>query len=173
MKGRRPARVFLRTVLIGLALPAAAATPPPCASQLARCTGLVAADERLACFDALARPTASRAHEVPADAGRSTSGAAAASDASGDTAAKTFGLSRHQLQAVPEGPELIKARVAKVTEDRRGNVSVLLDNGQTWAVTEPDAPLRAGDPVTIKRAALGSFLMITAARHSYRIRRVQ
>jgi hypothetical protein len=32
--------------------------------------------------------------------------------------------------------------------------------------------VRPGDTVTIKRAALGSFLMMTPSRHSYRVERL-
>jgi hypothetical protein len=38
---------------------------------------------------------------------------------------------------------------------------------------EQDARLRPGDPVTIKRAMLGSFLMTTASNHTYHVRRSQ
>jgi len=33
--------------------------------------------------------------------------------------------------------------------------------------------VQAGDTVTIRRGALGSFLMTTPARHSYRVQRLQ
>ena len=53
------------------------------------------------------------------------------------------------------------------------HLAVSLDNGQIWAVNELGAALRAGDAVTIKRGALGSFLMKTPARRSYHARRIQ
>jgi hypothetical protein len=57
--------------------------------------------------------------------------------------------------------------------DRLGNVRVALDNGQAWTFTATDALLRAGDPVTIKRGALGSFLLTTPSHHTYHAVRMQ
>jgi hypothetical protein len=60
-----------------------------------------------------------------------------------------------------------------MTEDRLHNITVGLENGQTWAFIEPEPRLRPGDAVTIKRASLGSFLMLTPSRRSYRVERVK
>jgi hypothetical protein len=49
----------------------------------------------------------------------------------------------------------------------------VLDNGQTWTFVEQEPRLRPGDPVTIKRASLSSFLMTTPSRHSYRVQRLK
>jgi hypothetical protein len=84
-----------------------------------------------------------------------------------------FGLSKRQLKAIPEGPDSIQAEISQITEDRLNNVYVVLDNGQTWAFVEPDPRIRPGDSVKIKRASLGSYLMTTPSRHSYRVRRLQ
>ncbi len=83
-----------------------------------------------------------------------------------------FGLTPHQLKAAPQGPDSIKAVVSQVTQDRLNNVYLVLENGQTWGFVEPDPRVRPGDSVTIKRAALGSFLMMTPSRRSYRVQRV-
>jgi hypothetical protein len=160
MNGRcQAARVVRFMGFVGLALPVAFAAPATVSTaDLARCAGMAAADARLACYDALAgrAPTPPQARQQATPAG-----------------ASTFGLTKPLPQAAPAGPELIKALVAKVTESRFGNVNVLLDNGQTWIVDAPDAQLKPGDSVTIKRAALGSFLMMTPARRSYRVRRME
>ena len=83
-----------------------------------------------------------------------------------------FGLTRQQLKMVPAGPDSIKATVSQMTQDRLSHVLLVLDNGQTWVFTEPDPRVRPGDAVTIKRAALGSFLMKTPSRRSYRVERL-
>ncbi len=57
--------------------------------------------------------------------------------------------------------------------DRLGTVSVSLDNGQTWTFHDFDPRLKSGDPVTIRRASFGSFLMTTPGRHTYRALRTQ
>jgi hypothetical protein len=76
------------------------------------------------------------------------------------------------VKAVPGGPASIKVTVSQITEDRLNHVYLVLDNGQTWEFTENDPRVRPGDTVTIKRAALGSFLMLTPSRRSYRVERV-
>jgi hypothetical protein len=67
----------------------------------------------------------------------------------------------------------VKSIVSQLTEDRLHNITVVLDNGQTWAFIEPEPRLRPGDSVTIKRASLGSFLMLTPSRRSYRVERLK
>jgi hypothetical protein len=162
-----------------LSLQGAAAAPP--AAELARCAAISDTSERLACYDSLECATKSAAAErlacydalakTRAAQPQSAPAAAAHPEPAGDDPA-SFGLTRHEANPAPR-QQKIKARVASVTEDRHGNVTVALDNGQTWAVHELDPRLRSGDEVTIRRAALGSYLMTTAARHSYRVQRLQ
>jgi len=85
-----------------------------------------------------------------------------------------FGLNRRQIEPrAAEGPGAIKSAVSQMTEDRLHNITVVLDNGQTWAFIEPEPRLRPGDTVTIKRASFGSFLMLTPSRRSYRVERLK
>jgi hypothetical protein len=49
----------------------------------------------------------------------------------------------------------------------------VLDSGQTWTVLDDDGRVSAGDAVTIKKATLGAFLMMTPSHHSYRVRRLR
>jgi hypothetical protein len=153
------ARIALSLALMSLALRAAGAAPQAVSpADLAHCAVIAAADERLACFDTLAAPAAPvtpRAQET-------------------HTGTKAFGLTQPVAQAAPEGPQLIAAHVTQVSNVglSGANVSVLLDNGQTWLLNASDVDLKAGDSVTVKRAALGSFLLIIG-RHSYRVRRLQ
>ena len=84
-----------------------------------------------------------------------------------------FGLNRRQVEPHPGGPSAVKSMVSQMTEDRLHNITVVLDNGQTWAFIEPEPRLRPGDSVTIKRASFGSFLMLTPSRRSYRVERVK
>ena len=81
-----------------------------------------------------------------------------------------------QPHAAPEGPEKIQAQVAKLLKSSgTGQFLVVLDNAQTWKFVDPadDAGLSPGDPVTIKRGSLGSFLLLTPSKHSYHVRRMQ
>lgn len=74
---------------------------------------------------------------------------------------------------LPRGPDSIAAVVSQVTMDRLNNVLITLDNGQSWTLVDPQGSLRPGDSVRIKRAALGSFLMTTPRRRSFRVERVR
>jgi hypothetical protein len=84
-----------------------------------------------------------------------------------------FGLNRRQIepQAQAQGPASIKSVVSEITENRQHHITVVLENGQTWAFIEPEPRLRPGDTVTIKHASLGSFLMLTPNHRSYRVER--
>jgi hypothetical protein len=94
---------------------------------------------------------------------------------------RNFGLTEAQQHAqaqphaAPEGPASVQARVTKLIDNRAGRAYVVLDNGQTWVFVDAadDARLSPGDPVTIKRGSLGSFLMLTPSKHSFHVRRTQ
>jgi hypothetical protein len=156
--------------LAGLTLlPAAADTPKVDSAKLAHCATIAAADERLACYDSVAV----RRSTAPAPAA-ATAPATAASTASQATSAesKAFGLTEHKVPS-PSAPDSVRAQVTQVIEDRQGNVSVWLDNGQTWSLNESGVTLKPGDAVTIRHASLGSFLLVAPDRRSYRARRLQ
>lgn len=149
-----PLRFVILAGLSSLTIPqafAGAVSVP--AAQLARCAAIAAAAQRLSCYDALA------ASVLPARA-------AARSDAS------SFGLPPARA-ALAQGPPSIHARLQGVTADPYGDTVVQLDNGQTWKVQQPDVPLWRGESVTIRHGALGSFLMKTPDRRSYRVERLR
>jgi hypothetical protein len=178
------------TALLGFSLAASAAAPPSPA-DLAHCAAIAAPDARLACYDALTgaagrapsaapapAPTTPGAASTPAPSRAGATPAPAALPASpppGPGDARDFGLSQAQLHPLPVGPNAIEARITKVVNTLYGRNSVLLDNGQTWTYTDSDqdARLAPGDPVTIQRASIGSFLMKTPSRHAYHVRRTQ
>ena len=175
-------RSFGTCAIVLLALPAAAAQLDT--RELLRCHAIAAKDERLDCYEALAASAASTASgAAPAQAAHSVAPPAPAAVAGVAAPATTpvdpndpanFGLSRHQIEPHPPAEaSSIKSVVSQMTEDRRHNITVVLDNGQTWAFIEPEPRLRPGDTVTIKHASLGSFLMLTPSRRSYRVERVK
>jgi hypothetical protein len=173
-----------------------AAVPAIDPGGFAHCASITAADERLACYDSLARPKPSApsaanaapaggkvsAHSATAPGATSTSAAAATAApaaaaagtvaATADPAAKSFGLMKHTAPS-EQGPDRIHSQATRVDTDRLGNVRLTLDNGQVWTFNAPDALIRVGDPVTIKRGALGSFLLTTPAHHTYKAQRSQ
>lgn len=58
-------------------------------------------------------------------------------------------------------PAEISASVATASRNPQGYYTLELDNGQRWYVSEsaPAQAFRQGDVVTIRRAALGSYLL--------------
>jgi hypothetical protein len=84
-----------------------------------------------------------------------------------------FGLSEMQLHLTHAGLQAIHARVSRIITDQTRQHYVMLNNGQTWMMEGEDARLGVGDLVTIKRASLGSFLMLTPSKRSYRVSRTQ
>jgi len=178
-----------------LILMAAAAAAAPSNNDMARCALIPAPDSRLACYDALAhrpgdKPSAAAkstpapaaapilapaaapilapaAAPVPAPAAAAPAAAAIAADP------KNFGLTPAQQHTADLGPKSIAAHISIVSSDQAGRTLVVLDSGETWSVMDNDGRISSGDAVTIKRAALGSFLMMTPSNHSYRIRRIK
>jgi hypothetical protein len=160
---------------------AAAAGASPSDEDMARCAAVVSREARLECYDVLAHrppdkaPTVAAAASAPvvahAIAPAASAGAASAAAASaGDP--KNFGLTAKK-QSVDLGPKSIAARISIVSSDQNGGVFIVLDSGQTWTVLDNDGRLAAGDAVTIKHAALSSYLMMTPSNHSYRVSRVK
>jgi len=168
-----------------LALAAAAATSVR-AETLASCAAIAAPDARLACYDALAhrpkdaaplagavKPSAA-AEKPSASAAQKPSAAAAPASATATSAQdpNNFGLSLAQQHMAFAGPTSIKARVEAINSGPNGQTYIVLDSGQTWTMGENDGWLSKGDAVTIKRAALGAFLLTAPSNHSYHVRRV-
>jgi hypothetical protein len=145
---------------------------------------------RLACYDSIFGSPV-----VDADSGARTSAAPAAAGAAAGTAAgppaaaaatatapdPDFGLTeaakraREPEEARNQLPESISGTVAKVGRQPAGELVVTLENGQVWTQVQVDARARVavGDTVTIKKAALGSHLLVTAHRYATRVRRVK
>jgi hypothetical protein len=152
-------------------------------SKGAECAAIDDPSARLACFDA-AFPRAPRASSpapavaIPA-ADKPTAPAPVVADIPAKEAVE-FGLSEQQKaerEGKPPKPELA-ATTAAIRTARKlstGYWLITLDNGQVWQQTEldPNVWLDAGDRVTIRKASLGSFLLVTPGSYSTRVRRLQ
>jgi hypothetical protein len=173
-----------------LGVPIAVHAAAPSAGDVARCLALAAPETRLACYDALAHRWADAAPGVaaaeaqaaanPASTAAPPPAAAAppaavpaptAASAPGDP--KNFGLTLVQQHVADAGPQSIQARIVQISADHLGHAVIVLDSGQTWKVTDDDGWLSQGDRVTIKRAALASFLLVAPSNHTYRVRRLE
>jgi hypothetical protein len=86
---------------------------------------------------------------------------------------KSFGLSPVQRHVAVVGPKEESARIVSMASNQAGHSTIVLDTGQTWTVLDDDGWLSSGDQVTIRRATLGSYLLIAPSRHSYKVHRIQ
>jgi hypothetical protein len=110
---------------------------------------------------------------APASASSGT--AAAASTASAVVVPKeAFGLYKeeHPVLATSE-IRAITATVAGISYDRYGRETISLDEGALWQLDGSDALLASGNSVTIKRAALGSYVLTTPSGRTHRVRRLR
>jgi hypothetical protein len=139
------------------------------ADEPRRCAALDDDRARLACYDSIfGRPAANAPVDAPA--------AATATNAEAD-----FGLTeaakraREPEESKERFPESISGTVAKVARQPAGELVLTLENGQVWTQLQVDVRARVavGDTVTIKKAALGSHLLVTEGRYATRVRRVK
>ena len=119
--------------------------------------------ERLACYD--------QAFGKPAAAAAAT--AAAPNEQFGFTE-KELARSTGQ-SAASAAPESVTAAITSVVRRHDGKFVVALDNAQVWAQSEfnSQADVEIGDSVTVRRGALGSYLLVTKAKIGTRVRRVK
>jgi hypothetical protein len=148
-----------------------------------RLAGRVSAPNALAAAPAAASPAAtSPAATSPSAASRAPAAAAAAAAVAAaplPAAAPTeedFGRSKVRKAASAGAPPEIKSITSKVAAFGRSpnrRTQVTLDNGQIWEYQDdPDPLLSVGDSVTIKRATLGSFILLTPTKLSHRVSRI-
>jgi hypothetical protein len=128
------------------------------------CADIAVPEQRLACYDRAFTPTGTNPQPIERVDEKSRE--------------QKFGLSRAQLRSVsPEDAELapdrITATIVRIDDLKRGRRLLTLDNAQRWILTESGAKgtLAAGDQITIKSAALGSFLLMTPSGLALRAKR--
>jgi len=119
--------------------------------------------DRLACYDqAFGKPPASAAATSPAP-----------SEQFGFTekeVARNTGQSTASI-----APDSVKAAIKSLDRRRDGKFVVTLDNTQVWAQSEfnSQADVQVGDAITVRRGALGSYLLVTKAGIGTRVKRVK
>jgi hypothetical protein len=166
------------------------------------CAAIASDTERLACYDsAFGKPAAATtagttpvaAAPAPVAAGAVAAGSTSqppepsASPAAGAVApalepVETFGYNEaQQRERVPETVKQqpqklssIETTLTLLSTRRTGEFVYTLANGQIWIQTEAEQSgyVRDGSAITIKRAALGSYLLVSGSA-STRVRRVQ
>jgi hypothetical protein len=145
---------------------------------------------RLSCYDReiarldqggdVAAAPATKAEVAPAAAAAAAAASAAAATPPTAAPDEKFGyrgdIARKELdeQAATEAVDRLEATITEVSSRAHGELVITLDNGQVWVQKAPDSKmqLKTGDPVTIKKASLGSYMLVAAGR-STRVTRVQ
>lgn len=187
----KPARVVaLASVVFASTSPAFGAAGAEGSHRCAAVTGDAA---RLACYDqAFGRPDSNATPggaAAPAVQAQPVTVAPAVaapvvpvpSATAAAQAREEFGLSetakraRDPEKARETMPQSITVVVAKVVRRPTGESIVTLENDQVWEQAEPGTTvlLKAGDSVTIRKAALGSYVLVTPSRAAVRVRRVR
>jgi len=144
---------------------------PACSAVAAQshdCAKVLDSKERLACYDAAFPPV------------RDEAAIAAAAAARREQAVQDFGLDATQLRdRAPEServerPSRVEGTITKLTYRGTGQRVVTLDNGQVWLLTEATSkgPLKEGDRVAVRSAALGSFMLVAPGGAALRARRL-
>jgi hypothetical protein len=146
-------------------------------AALASCHAVAKTKDRLACYERLAEQSPMTSAPQTAVARTAPGVPAAPAAQPPQSATEDFGLSPVQqaanTPAKPARPKSLQAKVAGFSAGPTGRSRVLLDNGQLWEIQDsPDRLLAAGDTVTIERATLGSFLLVTSAKVSHRVQRI-
>lgn len=148
--------------------------------------------QRLACYDravssrlktqaaAGAATAAATAAAAPASATTTASAAAPAPSASqAGSGVSEFGVRNGPLDpgrnAPPAGPRDISAAVSGIGQRASGVLVISLDNGQTWVQNQPSGyfPLKVGDTVQIRAAALGSYMLLAPSKRVTRVTRIR
>lgn len=144
------------------------------AAALQNCALISTAPERLACYDKLAGRAPHVLTRVPAASGGAVSpaGTAAAATKPPAPSPDSFGLYAAEHPAAPAPAATLSAKVVGLGSSAGGHPTVALEGGQLWELDEADALLADGDLVTIKRAALGSYLLTTPRGRVHRAHRL-
>jgi hypothetical protein len=160
-----------------------------------RCAAIGDDHERLACYDGLFRSPAASAPAAAGSAMVEAHGAAESRAAPVAAAAASpgadFGLTPAQKQSievaaakasgvpeaqrVPSMPDSVTAKVATVAHRQTGELVVITDDGQVWVQidTETKGRVKEGEEVTIRKASLGSYFLVTPNHILVRVRRVK
>ena len=172
----------IQTLGIGVLLTAGAAgaqaqQPAPAArseavAALSRCTAIAAPTERLSCFDAAAAAfqVAEQSGEIMViDRGRM---AMAQRQAFGTDEAP-FEILQPAARR-PDRIDSIETTLTRASQSSDGGWVFRLEDGSVWDQVGHDTVTfrnRAGEPVRVRRAALGSFLLVVGRSAAVRVRR--
>lgn len=146
--------------------------------QLRACSAETDAARRLHCYDRAAASidtgaTAPAPHPSPVAV--ATPGNAETTPA--DSKADEFGVSEGPLAAKKHAAAIkqITANVSAVQFRPGGQLLITLDNNQVWLQNQavPYFPLKVGDTVEIRVAAIGSYSLLAPSKRATKVTRVR
>jgi hypothetical protein len=157
------------------------------AAQAPRCSDLYDDAQRLACYDAAfgkparpgAAPLAPQAPSAVQAPAQSPAQAAAQASTQVPPRAPVAPAPGARIAPPPaaappaeQAPSSLTAAIASVRRISDERFVVTLDNGQVWEQLERDraAEVKVGDRVTVRKAALGSFVLVTANKVQTKVR---
>jgi hypothetical protein len=147
------------SIAMGVAL--LTASPGSPAAEVAKhpCAHVRDDADRLACYDQAFGKPAEPVAAAPEKFGLPEKETPRQLKASGETAA----------------PSSVTSTITTVSRQRDGKFVVTLDNAQVWSQSETSsqADVEVGDAITVRRGALGSYLLVTKAGIATRVRRVK
>ena len=170
---RKPMRAKL---LIGAlaALIAPGLVAQPLSPALEACRAEKDDVQRLACYDRvleteLPSQPADAEHPAAAPAGVTTT----AEERFGQEGALDQEVRARTQKADRELVEL-RSKVAILSKRPDGGLVITLENGQVWGQLSPESTfrLKIGEPVRVKRAAMGSFILYGDSKWSTRVTRL-
>lgn len=159
--------------VLAIAVPAAAQSTPQAMTDVYACAQIQDDTQRLACFDRTVgtlRQAENEGQVVAVDRAQAA-----------EIERDSFGFNLPSLARLL--PDLsgtdseiadIEMTVARVSERNYGYHAFVMENGQVWLQVEPDNArnVRPGDVVTIRRASLGSFRLVSPrGGQGHRVRR--
>jgi len=132
------------------------------------CASIADAAQRLACYDGAFPPGDTRTGSMDVETEK-------------ERGLREFGLNKVQMRALEPDrmrdvlPDRMEASVVRVSTLATGERVVTLDNDQIWRLTEGKSKgqLKSGDPVAIREAAMGTYMLVTPTRIHLRAKRVQ
>ena len=164
----RTVGIFLLVASITLSSPGARAADTESAR---RCAEIQNDADRLACYDRLFMLRGPATH---AESSATDQATGRASPTVGDDAHRDFGLSEAQKPSTSIAADSITVTIQSIDRRPTGEQVFRTTDGQVWLELEPSSRVRVtpGETVTIRKAALGSYTLVTYTKVGAKVRRV-